>query len=304
MNASQQWPFEPGDRVVWLYGPADNVVTVSTCAKIDGVWCFMTDGDTSARRICSEYGVALEKPPEEKPAEKPATKPPQRRVLRDAEMFGPSKFSHADIAAAEAETPFVNIDLEKIGAAMRAPAQPQPIGAAPFRVGQVVRQKTGEHCERNRRVVVEAVKFVTDRDFRGWAIRLQGRDKPYAADLFEPLGESEDAQQDAGEYMPTTIDVRRVGEVCFVELDGTERLRVTQSQVYDFANSDGLLRYVMSRARVSQRTAMVISMKIANALFDIRDPSAVKPTPPPEQTPEPAAAPATGKRRIIRPGRN
>ncbi|MBA4019188.1 MAG: hypothetical protein C0483_18640 [Pirellula sp.] len=181
--------------------------------------------------------------------------------------------------------------------------------APPFRKGQLVRQTHGPGVEANQRAVVEDVKFLNNvSGFTGWAIKLVGRPKPFAASFFEAMKENPDPQP--GDYayvdeeiasMPEIRVARFVGGVNVVYLDDKERCRFSDVEMLATGGLRALSDLVIVRAGVDARTSMNITLRLMRAATG----ETINTLPPqrPEQEPTEAPTPANGKRRrIVRPG--
>lgn len=83
---------------------------------------------------------------------------------------------------------------------------------APFRIGQAVRQISGPGVGANLHCIVEDIKFLENvSGFTGWAIKLQGRAKPYQASMFQAISEPTTAASDPfGEVGPGHMPEVRV----------------------------------------------------------------------------------------------
>lgn len=177
---------------------------------------------------------------------------------------------------------------------------------APFRKGQLVRQTHGPGVESNQRCVVSDIKFLNNvSGFSGWAIKLDGRAKPFDAAFFEAIKENTNPQP--GDYVIIDEEITPEPEtrVFYDTITRTYRAVIGDMTIlFRKMDVEGALPRsirdaVLDRApHLSETTAARITLQLIRAASTAEQRAAEQPI---ESEPLPPVD--NGKRRrIIRPG--
>jgi hypothetical protein len=201
----EQAPFKPGDLVVANGDYPSNYLTVRRCFHRDGKWWFVPDEPVGSKE-CACYVMRSEylKPPaldeERTTLRGDEVTTAIGNVLRDDQIFGPSKFFTTSDPGSGSTTMY-GIDMSKIDVmsmqtdllkntgkqdyfdAMMHAVHAANIGnanrnVAPFHPGELVRFKADGVEAR-----VEKTQYLDDQ--KCWAVRLAGHKSPYNAKLLE-----------------------------------------------------------------------------------------------------------------------
>lgn len=171
----------------------------------------------------------------------------------------------------------------------------------PFRKGQLVRQSHGPGVESNQRCVVSDIKFLNNvSGFSGWAIKLDGRTKPYEASMFQAIVEPSRAGDpyDVNGPDPDTRVIHDVRTRTYCTIIGDVTIVLMADEVEGVplqAIRDALLQRVPN-LRDTVRNRVVLQLLRASMTAEQFAAAAFG---EPEMTPPPA----NGKRRrIVRPG--
>lgn len=204
----EQAPFEPGEIVVPRGGFKSDCVTVQRCFHRDGKWWFIPIfGDAAAKECACYVKISeFEIPPELDDAQttlsSDETTAAVGNVLRDDQIFGPSKFAAVSDPGSGSKT-YYGIDLSGISITSMAPklfannnaykndfadalknaAQSADMihanrNVSPFHPGELVRFKHGGGEAR-----VEKTKYLDSE--KCWCVRLVGHASPYSAAMLE-----------------------------------------------------------------------------------------------------------------------
>jgi hypothetical protein len=215
--------------------------------------------------------------------------------ITDDQMFGPSSLG-GETSASHGET--ITVD-----ALMRVfKPREVPRGNPPFRIGDVVRQKSGPLKERNQRAVVADIKYLTDGPYKGWAIKLDSGGPPFAAEYFEPFTVTQPSYD-----VPHEVRVVYAAETRAyrVSIDGSMRFSIPE-QILTAASPDMLTAYLHDLIGSDDRLVRQVSIAIREQLHG--SPRLLDAWPPrrnrePKIPPTPAAEPEpapTVRRRIVR----
>jgi len=159
-----------------------------------------------------------------------------------SKLFGGAKISFADIMQGGMIKPQpVNWDLQYKRDSADAP---------PFKKGDRVVQIEGPQQSRNARpCIVDYVRYVKDGKFEGWAIKLVGREKPYAANLFRLIGREVQFEATPAEQEPVGVAYSAELQAYEISIDGIRSGFVTKAALEsgDVASIERCLSWAPTR---------------------------------------------------------